>query len=140
MKNYEIPTLAENINKVIDHVKETKNKNFNLNYGLTKNSKRIQTALKEIESNIPAELKDLENKVWVAAKEEAEKNNQEVNFELGLSALTEEENKSRLELLANFNEFLNYENELDIYYFDAENSIDFNLDIEFVDLLTDFIR
>lgn len=140
MKNYEIPTLAENINKVIDHVKETKNKNFNLNYGLTKNSKRIQTALKEIESNIPAQLKDLENKVWVAAKEEAEKNNQEVNFELGLSALTEEENKSRLELLANFNEFLNYENELDIYYFDAENSIDFNLDIEFVDLLTDFIR
>lgn len=140
MKNYEIPTLAENINKVIDHVKETKNKNFNLNYGLTKNSKRIQTALKEIESNIPAELKHLENKVWVAAKEEAEKNNQEVNFELGLSALTEEENKSRLELLANFNEFLNYENELDIYYFDAENSIDFNLDIEFVDLLTDFIR
>lgn len=140
MKNYEIPTLAENINKVIDHVKETKNKNFNLNYGLTKNSKRIQTALKEIEANIPAELKDLENKVWVAAKEEAEKNNQEVNFELGLSALTEEENKSRLELLANFNEFLNYENELDIYYFDAENSEDFNLDIEFVDLLTDFIR
>lgn len=140
MKNYEIPTLAENINKVIDHVKETKNKNFNLNYGLTKNSKRIQNALKEIESNIPAELKDLENKVWVAAKEEAEKNNQEVNFELGLSVLTEEENKSRLELLANFNEFLNYENELDIYYFDAENSIDFNLDIEFVDLLTDFIR
>ena len=140
MKNYEIPTLAENINKIINHVNETKNKNFNLNYGLTKNSKRLKVALKEIDANIPAELKELEDKVWVAAKEEAEKNNQEISFDLGLSVLTEEENKTRTELLATFNEFLNYENELDLYYFDAEKCEDFNLEIEFVDLLTDFIR
>ena len=140
MKNIEIKKLNAELIFLINHCIETKNKNWNLNYALNQNGKRLKKAIEAIDAQIPDELKTIEEKVWKAATEIAKEKEVEATFELGLPSLTDEEAEQRAFMMKEWNDILQEETDINLYYIDVNKCQDANLDFEYVTILSNFIK
>lgn len=140
MKNIEIRQLNTDLIFLINHCIESKNNNFYLNYALNKNGQRLKAAIESIDKLVPDELKIIENKIWAAAVEKAKETEVQATFDLGISVLTDEEAARRLELMNDFNEVLQQDTDINLYYLNADKCQDINLEFEYVTILNNFIK
>jgi len=140
MKNIEIKQLNAELIFLINHCIESKNNNFYLNYALNKNGQRLKKAIEEMDKAVPEELKTIEGKIWSAAAEIAKGTENEPKFEDGIPSLTDEEALRRAELMKDYNEFLQEDTDINLYYLDADKCQDANLEFEFVTILNNFIK
>jgi hypothetical protein len=107
---------------------------------LNKNGQRLKKAIEEMDKAVPEELKTIEGKIWSAAAEIAKGTETEPKFEDGIPSLTDEEALRRAELMKDYNEFLQEDTDINLYYLDADKCQDANLEFEFVTILNNFIK
>lgn len=138
MKNIEIKQLNAELIFLINHCIESKNNNFYLNYALNKNGQRLKKAIEDMDKAVPEELKTIEAKIWSAAAEKTTEG--EPKFEDGIPSLTDEEALRRAELMKDYNDFLQEDTDINLYYLDADKCEDINLEFEFVTILNNFIK
>jgi hypothetical protein len=155
MKHYEVKNLKKNLDTVVQYIDEHKLTNAYLNYGLIRNSKIIAKAIEAIDEATPARLKELETKMYQLGVTKFEKlegkekklsaelseiDKQNKTFNLGYLGVTEEEREERNKLAKEYAEFLNLENDVVFYYLDFEGIKDINIEIQYWDILDNFIK
>jgi hypothetical protein len=137
MTHFETKQLNSELIALINYCVEQKITNFTLNYALNKNLKRITTSIEEVDKCISQELKDLETKIWEAAKEI---NAEAPNFEDGLVILTEEEKAKRLELYAEYTKAMQEESDVELYLIDPLKIEEIKIEFAYLTILGKFLK
>lgn len=155
MKHFEIKGLKRNLDALIQYVSDNKVTNPYLNYGLIRNNKILSKAVEIIDEATPAQLKEVETKMYQEgvkefdkltgkAKLEASKlselDKQNKIFSLGFLQSTQEEKDTRNKLVKEYNDFLGLENDTVFYNLDFEGLKDVNIEIQYWDILDNFIK
>jgi hypothetical protein len=155
MKHFEIKNLKRNLDALVQYVADNKVTNPYLNYGLIRNSKIIAKAVEVIDEATPAQLKELETKMYQDGLKEFEKltgkaktdasklseiDKQNKVFSLGFLQSTEEERETRNKLVKEYNDFLSLDNDTVFYNLNFEGLKDINIEIQYWDILDNFIK
>ena len=155
MKHFEIKNLKRNLDMLIQHVSDNKVTNPYLNYGLIRNNKIIAKVVETIDEATPTQLKEIETKMYQdgikefdkltgKAKTETSKfteiEKQNKIFSLGFLQSTEEEKEIRNKLVKEYNDFLNLEDDTILYNLNFEGLKDLNIEIQYWDILDNFIK
>lgn len=163
MKHAEVIFAEEIIGDLIEYFAMNKVNNFPLHYGLQKNLERITKAANLIRKGAAPDLIELEKKAYelaskafekeqASAAKEAEKNpgaeaqpapNRPKDGELvmkGFALLSKKEKEQHANLLKEYNEFLQQENDLEIFYIDYERISSLDLDFAMSSKLALFVK
>lgn len=134
MKHKEVRQLNQELNALINHCIEKKVDIYHVNYGLDKNSTKLQSATELIDKNISQELKDLETKVWALAKKKSEE-----NPVFDISLLPKKDQQQHGLLFAKFNEFMEEPNDFEPYILNPDKLEDLKIEYPFYQILKKFL-
>lgn len=137
MKHFEVKVLVVELRDLISYCALNEINLFHLQYGLDINHEILSKAESAIDRNLSQELKDIEKKVWDLAKTI---NNEHPIFLDGVALLSDVEKKSRFELLAECNEALKEENDVQLYYLDKDKLSDIRMSRKYFLILRNFVK
>jgi len=133
MTHLDVKNHLEALTKLIEHLnpESAPCKIFHVNYGLTRNLDRLTSAVREIDKSVNKELKDLEQEAYKLG---------ENNFRAGMDLLPTEKKERHDVLVAEYLKEMEAENDLELYYLDAEKCEALEIEFEWMLILSKFIR
>ena len=146
MKNKEIKKYFEELTALEQYCDAHDIRNSGVNKIIIYNLKRLAPANDVIKKSTSKELIDLENKIFEEAKQAyfslpSEIQKQTVPFLFALSLASSEVKTRREELMIAFNELLEEENEVNLYYLEDPTRIDqVDLSPHFQRIIENFVK
>jgi len=137
MKHLEVKQLYQELNILLRYLVEKKVANYHLNYGLDRNETKLIEAVKAIGKNINAELLEIEQKAVKFAKETTEKGGKECSIVEAIEQIGEK--KRHEELMEEYRQFLEEENEFTPYYLNPEKLETMEIEYPYYQILKNFL-
>lgn len=138
--------INERVNELAQYCIREKITNGHVNWAISRNLKILQKAVEEIANGASQELKDIETKMYTIGKEkfdalpEEERKNLTQNdvFKLGFNELTKKEKDRQVELLEEFNRFLQQESDIELYKINENEIKECNIELQWMMFLNEF--
>lgn len=146
MNHATVRQINERVNELAQYCVNEKIKNGHVNWAISRNLKILGKAVEEISNEASQELKDIEKKMYESGKEKFEKLSEEERknltqndvFTLGFNELTEKEKERQVELLEEFNRFLQQESNVELYKMNEDEIKECNIELQWMMFLNEF--